>query len=293
MNKFNNIALIVVVLLAILSLSLFTVYETDLAMILRFRKIRTEGDEQSILYKPGLHMKAPLIDDVVRFDMRSNIKDITASRITTIEKKDVWVDYYVLWRIEDIAQYYKRTQAVRSKAEALLEHKANAVLKIEIGQLTIKEVVSSARSQLMERLRVTTNNNADDLGIEVIDVRIKRIDLPKEVSDSVYTRMRAERQRIANTFRADGEKESITIRADADRRKAVILATAEQESKKLRGEGDAMALDIYAKSASKAPQFFEFYRSIEAYKQSFKDRNDILVLKPEGEFFKYFDSAGK
>lgn len=293
MKKFNNIALILVVVLAIASLSLFTVYETDLAMILRFRKIRTDGDDKSIVYKPGLHVKAPFIDDVVRFDMRSNIKDITASRITTIEKKDVWVDYYVLWRIEDIAQYYKRTQAVRSKAEALLEYKANAVLKIEIGQLTIKEVVSSARSQLMERLRVTTNNNADDLGIEVIDVRIKRIDLPKEVSDSVYTRMRAERQRIANTFRADGEKESITIRADADRRKAVILATAEQEAKKLRGEGDAIALDIYAKSASKAPLFFEFYRSIEAYKQSFKDRNDILVLKPEGEFFKYFDSAGK
>ncbi len=293
MKKFNNIALILVVVLAIASLSLFTVYETDLAMILRFRKISTDGDDKSIVCKPGLHVKAPFIDDVVRFDMRSNIKDITASRITTIEKKDVWVDYYVLWRIEDIAQYYKRTQAVRSKAEALLEYKANAVLKIEIGQLTIKEVVSSARSQLMERLRVTTNNNADDLGIEVIDVRIKRIDLPKEVSDSVYTRMRAERQRIANTFRADGEKESITIRADADRRKAVILATAEQEAKKLRGEGDATALDIYAKSANKAPQFFEFYRSIEAYKQSFKDRNDILVLKPEGEFFKYFDSAGK
>lgn len=293
MSKFNNYLLITAVILGTVALSMFTIYQTDFAMILRFQKILVDKNDKSIVYDPGLHFKLPIIDDVVRFDMRSMTLDIKASRITTIEKKDVWVDYYVLWRIKDIAQYYKRTQALRSKAEGLLEHKANAVLKIEIGQLTIKEVVSSARSELMGRLRTITGENADDLGIEVIDVRIKRIDLPKEVSDSVYTRMRAERQRIANTFRADGEKESITLRAEADRRKTVIIATAQQQANKICGEGDAQALDIYAKAYGKSPQFFEFYRSIEAYKESFKNKDDILVLKPEGEFFKFFNNAGK
>lgn len=293
MRGIHNLLLSFVLAICIVALSFFTVYQTDLAFVLRFQKIKTNAEGNSIVYKPGMHFKVPLIDDVIRFDTRATIFDIKASRITTVEKKDLLVDYYVLWRIKDIALYYNRTQGIKSKTETLLEQKANAVLKIEFGRLNIKEVVSSARNELMERLRVRTRENADDLGIEVIDVRIKRIDLPKEVSDSVYTRMRAERERIANSFRADGEKDSITLRADADRQKVIILSTAEKEANRIRGEGDAKALEIYAAAYNRSPQFYEFYKSMEAYKASFKDKDDILILKPEGEFFKYFNKSGK
>lgn len=291
MKGFNNLLLAFALAIVIIALTFFTVYQTDLAFVLRFKKIVTDKDNKSIVYKPGLHAKIPIIDDVITFDTRSTILDIKASRITTIEKKDLLVDYYVLWRIKDIALYYNRTQGIKSKTETLLEQKANAVLKIEFGQLKIKEVVSSARNELMDRLRKTTRENADDLGIEVIDVRIKRIDLPKEVSDSVYTRMRAERKRNANSFRAEGEKDSISLRADADKKRMIILSTAQKEANRIRGEGDAKAMDIYAAAYGRSPQFYEFYKSLNAYKASFKDKDDILILKPEGDFFKYFNSG--
>lgn len=293
MGKLNQILLVIALAIGISSLTFFTLYETDRAIVMRFKRIITDKENKSVIYNPGLHMKIPFIDEVTRFDTRLTILDIKASRITTVEKKDVLVDYYVLWKIKDFALYYKRTQSIRSKTEALLEQKANAVLKIEFGRLTIKEVVSSARSELMDRLRKITNDNADDLGIEVIDVRIKRIDLPKEVSESVYTRMRAERQRKANSFRADGEKESITMRAQADRERVVIVATAQKDANRIRGEGDAKALDIYSAAYNKDPKFYEFYKSIEAYKQSFRNKDDVLILKPEGDFFKYFNNYGK
>jgi membrane protease subunit HflC len=292
MGRLNNILLILALAIGITSLTFFTVYETDRAIIMRFQRIKTDGPDKTIVYGPGLHSKIPFIDEVTRFDTRLNVLDIKASRITTVEKKDVVVDYFVVWKIKDFALYYKRTQGIKSKTEALLEQKANAVLKIEFGRLTIKEVVSSARSELMDRLRKITNENADDLGLVVVDVRVKRIDLPNEVRESVYTRMRAERQRKANSFRADGEKESITMRAEADRQKVVIIATAQRDASRVRGEGDAKALDIYSSAYNKAPQFYEFYKSIEAYKRSFNNKDDILVLKPEGDFFKYFNNSG-
>lgn len=288
MNKLNQLLIIIALSIGISSLMFFTLYETDRAIIMRFGRIKTDKDNQTIIYNPGLHMKVPLIDEVTRFDTRLMVLDIKASRITTVEKKDVLVDYYVVWKIKDFALYYKRTQGIKSKTEALLEQKANAVLKIEFGRLTIKEVVSSARSELMDKLRKNTNENADDLGIQVIDVRVKRIDLPKEVSESVYTRMRAERERKANSFRADGEKESITMRAQADRERVVIVATAKRDANRISGEGEAKALDIYAAAYNKAPQFYEFYKSLQAYKASFKSKEDVLILKPEGDFFKYF-----
>lgn len=293
MKSLNNLLLAFVLAVIVVGLSCFTVYQTDLAFVLRFKKIVTDKDNNSIVYKPGLHFKLPLIDDVIRFDTRSTILDIKASRITTVEKKDLLVDYYVLWKIKDIALYYNRTQGIKSKTEALLEQKANAVLKIEFGQLNIKEVVSSARNELMDKLRKKTKENADDLGIDVIDVRVKRIDLPKEVSDSVYTRMRAERERKANSFRADGEKDSISLRANADKQRMIILSTAQKEANRIRGEGDAKAMEIYSAAYGRSPQFYEFYKSLNAYKESFKDKDDILILKPEGDFFKYFNNAGR
>lgn len=293
MGKLNNVLLVLALAIGISSLTFFTVYETDRAIIMRFKRIKTNASDNSIIYSPGLHTKIPFVDEVTRFDTRLNIFDINASRITTVEKKDVLVDYYVLWKIKDFALYYKRTQGVKSKTEALLEQKANAVLKIEFGRLTIKEVVSSARNELMDRLRKITNENADDLGIEVVDVRVKRVDLPKEVSESVYTRMRAERQRKANSFRADGEKDSITMRAQAERESVVLLATAQRDASRIRGEGDAKAMEIYSAAYSKNPQFYDFYKSLQTYKNSFDSKDDVLILKPEGDFFKYFNNAGK
>lgn len=293
MRSINSFLIPVALGIVLVTMAFFTVFQTDLAFVLRFKKIKTSGDNTSIVYQPGLHMRIPILDDVIRFDTRAMILDIKASRITTVEKKDLLVDYYVLWKIKDIALYYNRTQGIKSKTESLLEQKANAVLKIEFGQLNIKQVVSSARSQLMDRLHKITRENADDLGIEVIDVRVKRIDLPKEVSDSVYNRMRSERERNANSFRAAGQKDSISLRADADKKRMIILSTAEKEANRIRGEGDAKALEIYAAAYGKSPQFYEFYKSLNAYKESFKDKDDILILKSEGEFFKYFNSAGR
>lgn len=293
MGKLNNALLVLALAIGISSMTFFTVYQTDRAIIMRFGKIKTLDGKQTVIFTPGLHGKIPFIDDVTVFDTRLTVMDIKASRITTVEKKDVLVDYYVLWRIKDFALYYNRTQGIKSKTEALLEQKANAVLKIEFGRLTIKQVVSSSRNELMGTLRSITNENADDLGIEVVDVRIKRIDLPKEVSESVYTRMRAERERKANSFRADGEKDSITLRADADRQRVIILATAQRDASRIRGEGDAKALEIYSAAYGKSPQFYEFYKSLQAYRQSFDSKNDILILKPEGDFFKYFNNSGK
>jgi membrane protease subunit HflC len=293
MGRANNLLLALALAIGIASLTFFTVYETDRAIIMRFKRIKTNSANGSIIYGPGMHAKIPFVDEVTRFDSRMSILDITASRITTVEKKDVLVDYYVLWKIKDYALYYKRTQAVKSKSEALLEQKANAVLKIEFGRLTIKQVVSSARNELMERLRKITNENCEDLGIEVVDVRVKRINLPNEVSDSVYTRMRAERHRKANSFRADGEKDSISLRAGADRDSVILLAKAQSDANRIRGEGDAKAMEIYSAAYSKNPQFYDFYKSLQSYRNSFASKDDILILKPEGDFFKYFNNAGK
>jgi membrane protease subunit HflC len=293
MGKLNNFLLALALAIGIASLSFFTVYETERALIFRFKRIKTESGNVAVIYGPGLHAKIPFVDEVNLFDTRMNIFDIQASRITTVEKKDVLVDYYILWKIKDYSLYYKRTQNLKSKTEGLLREKANAILKIEFGRLTIKEVVSSARNELMERLRKFTNQNSEDLGIEVIDVRVKRINLPNEVSDSVYNRMRAERQRKANSFRADGTKDSTSMRADAERDTTIILAKARSEANRIRGEGDAKAMEIYSAAYSKNPQFYDFYKSLQSYKNSFNSKDDILILKPEGDFFKYFNNAGK
>ena len=288
-NKLSSLLLVLALAVAAVGVCLFTVYETDQALILRLGKIRTDSDNHVAIYKPGLHLKVPVIDEVRKFDMRLNILDIKKSRITTVEKKDVLVDYYVKWRIEDLELFYNRTEGGRvAKGEFLLERIAVSSLISEFGRLTIKEVVSGERIELMERIRKVTDSNAEKMGVTVLDVRVKRIDLPDEVSESVYNRMRAERQRKANSFRADGEKAAISIRADADKQTRVIIAEAEKEVKRLRGEGDAKAVEIYAETYNRSPEFYEFYRSIEAYKQTFKDKNDVLVLKPDGDFFKYF-----
>ncbi|MGD0465462.1 MAG: protease modulator HflC [Gammaproteobacteria bacterium] len=289
----KNILLISLIIGSFLLFSLYTVYETDRVIILRLGKLVQDSNNKPLIVGPGLHIKWPFIDEIRSFDTRLNMLDIKSSRIVTSEKKDVLVDFYVEWKIEDLELFYTRTEGNKAKAEILLSQKSIDGLRAEFGRSTIKDVVSGTRLELMEKLRKFTDENAATLGIAVIDVRIKRIDLPDEVSGAVYERMRSERNRVASELKAKGEAEAIVIRANAEQKKRILLAEAEQGAKRIRGAGEAEASKIYAKAYEQAPQFFEFYRSLNAYKKVFSNKNDILVLKPESDFFKYFNSVNK
>lgn len=274
------------------ALSMFTVYQTESAMVYMFKLQKDPATNKARIYEPGLHFRVPIIANVLKYDMRERLLDIKTSRITTKEKKDVIVDFYILWRIDDLELFYNRTvlSSVGS-AEEFLEQKVVSVMKAEIGRRDISELVSEERLELMEKLRVTADTSAHEMGVSIADVRIKRIDLPDNVSNSVFARMRAERNQDASEIRALGNAEAIKIRANADRTERVLLAEANREDKNIRGNGDAKAAQIYAKAYSKAPEFFDFYRSMEAYKESFADKSDMLVLAPKGEFFHYLDSS--
>lgn len=290
----KNIVLGVFIILIFLSFSLYTVYETNKAIVLRLGKLLHDNNNKLLVVEPGLHIKLPFIDDVRYFDTRLNILDIKSSRIVTNEKKDVLVDFYVEWKIDNLELFYTRTEGSKSTAEVLLSQKSIDGLRAEFGRSSIKDLVSGTRIEVMEKLRKFTDEHAAALGISVVDVRIKRIDLPDEVSEAVYARMRSERIRVASELKAKGEAEAIVIRANADQKKRILLADAEKEAKRIRGEGDAEASKIYAKSYSQAPQFFELYRSLGAYKRIFdNNKKDILVLKPDSDFFKYFNSINK
>lgn len=290
----KNIILIGLIILIFLSLSLYTVYETDKAIVLRLGKVLHDHNNKPAVVGPGLHIKLPFIDDVCYFDTRLNMLDIKSSRIVTNEKKDVLVDFYVEWKINNLELFYTRTEGIKSKAEILLSQKSIDGLRAEFGKSSIKDLVSGTRVEVMEKLRKFTDEHASSLGISVVDVRIKRIDLPDEVSEAVYARMRSERIRVASELKARGEAEAIVIRAHADQKKRILLAEAEQEAKHIRGNGDAEASKIYAKSYAQSPQFFEFYRTLAAYKKVFdNNKKDILILKPDNDFFKYFNNLNK
>lgn len=267
----------------------FIVYETDRAMIEFLGKLEKDKNTNlAKVYYPGLHIKIPLLQDVRRFDLRLKILDSQCYRITTKEKKDVLVDFYVLWQIKDLQLYFTRTGGHKTKAEQLLKQKIISDLKAEFGRHTVQEVVYGERLELMFKLREEIESNTRSIGISVIDVRIKRIDLPDEVRDSVYNRMRSERERVASEIRATGRAEALKLQAYADKEKRIILADALKNSKRIRGEGDALVTKIYAEAYSLDPEFYNFYRTLEAYKNVFSNKNDIIILTPDGEFFKYF-----
>ncbi len=298
-NSFNNFKInnlnnnqIIVYLIFIISLifvSSYTVYETNKGIVLRLGKLRYSNNRPLII-EPGIHFKLPFIDEIRQFDTRLNMLDIKSSRIVTNEKKDVLVDFYVEWKISNLELFYTRTQGDNLKAETLLSQKCVDGLRAEFGKSTIQELVSGVRLELMEKLQKSTDEHATNLGVSVIDVRIKRIDLPDEVSGAVYERMISERVRVASELKAKGEANAIVIRANADKARRVLLANAKQRAQDIRGEGDAEASKIYAKIYQQSPQFFEFYKSLESYKKIFNSKNDILVLKPESDFFKYFNN---
>ncbi|MEM7543328.1 MAG: protease modulator HflC [Pseudomonadota bacterium] len=278
---------ITITLLALLvSVCIFRVYENEGAILLQV------GEIQRSDYKPGLHFKIPFLQDVKRFDVRLRTLDEKPQRFLTGEKKDVIVDSFARWRIVDLEEYYKATGGDDRRAGLLMSQKINDGLRSEFGKRTVQEVVSGERGKIMELVTATANERAAELGMEVLDVRLKRIDLPAEVSSEVYQRMRSERSRVARELRAKGDKEATRIRADADKQHAVISAEAYREAETMRGEGDAKAAETYADAYNRNPEFYDFYRSLSAYRSSFSGNQDVLLLQPDSDFFKFFGSPG-
>ncbi len=289
MNHTRNIGIIAVLVIFVLGWSsLYVVKQWQRAIVFALGEI-VETD-----IGPGLHVMIPFVNNVRKFDARILTEEAEAERYFTVEKKNVIVDAFVKWRITNVSDYYRATGGDERRAGQLLYEKINDALRNEFGKRTIQEVVSGARSEITQKLTEVVNVQAKELGITIVDVRIKRIDLPSEVCTSVYQRMEAERGRVARDFRSRGAEAAERIRADADRQRTVTLAEAYGKAEGIRGEGDAAAAEIYAKAYSKDPEFYAFYRSLNAYKNSFNSRSDTLVLEPDSEFFKYFNgTSGK
>ncbi|ACR67650.1 protease modulator HflC [Edwardsiella ictaluri] len=324
----KSLLVILIVVLVALYASLFVVQEGQRGIVLRFGKVLRDDENKPLVYAPGLHLKIPFIESVKMLDARIQTMDNQADRFVTKEKKDLIVDSYIKWRISDFSRYYLATGGGDvSQAEVLLKRKFSDRLRSEIGRLDIKDIVTDSRGKLMEDVRNALNTGtvddaaapteADDaiasaaarvaretsgkqpavnpnsmaaLGIQVVDVRIKQINLPTEVSDAIYQRMRAEREAVARRHRSQGQEEAEKLRATADYEVTRTLAEAEREGRIIRGEGDAKAAKLFANAFSKDPDFFAFIRSLKAYENSFKGGQDVMVLRPDSDFFKYMKS---
>lgn len=290
----NFILVTLAALLVLLYSSVFVVVEGQRGIVFQFSKVKRDDSGATLVFKPGLHFKMPVVDKVVKLDARIQTLDDEAARFVTAEKKDLIVDSYVKWRIADFSKYFLATQGRTDNAEILLKQKVNNGLRSEFGTRTITEIVSGERSELMQEAMDQAAQSSVELGIEIVDVRVKQINLPKEVSNSIYQRMRAERTAVAKEHRSQGKEKAEIIRADVDAKVTVMLADAEKNALTTRGEGDAQAAKIYADSYSKDAEFYSFWRSLEAYKRSFTNKSDVLVVKPESEFFRYMkDANGK
>ena len=278
---------IIVVLFLLVSSSLYIVDQRQRAIVFQL------GEVVSVKTSPGLYFKIPMVQNVRFFDSRILTMDAEEpDRFITSEKKNVLVDLFVKWRIIDVKQYYISVRGDETLARVRLAQTVNSSLRDEFGNRTVHEVVSGQRDKIMEIMRQKADSDARKIGVEVVDVRLKRVDLPQEVSESVYRRMEAERKRVANELRSTGFAESEKIRSNADRQREVILAKAYRDAQKTKGEGDAQATKIYAEAFQKNPEFYSFYRSLEAYKQSFQNKSDMMVLEPNSEFFKYLKNSG-
>lgn len=276
-------ALIGVVAIAVLaSLSLFNVDQRQHAIVFRL------GEIVSIKTSPGLFVKIPVFDNVRYFDTRILTFDAEEpERFLTSEKKNVLVDSFVKWRIEDVRQYYITVRGDEALARIRLQQTVNDSLRAEFGKRTVHEVVSGQRDKIMNVVREKLDADAAAIGVQVLDVRLKRVDLTQEVSESVYRRMEAERKRVANELRSTGFADAEKIRADADKQREIIIAEAYRGAQRTKGEGDARAAAVYARAFETDPEFYSFYRSLEAYRQSFRNKNDLLILEPDSDFFKY------
>lgn len=286
MNSRTMTALILigVLLLGVLS-SLYVVTARERAVVLRFGEIIKPD------VRPGLHFKIPFIDKLRLFDGRIQTLDVPQERFFTQEKKAVIVDAFIKWRISDVQQFYKATSGDGFRANTLLSQQAGSRLREKFGVLTLNEVVSGQRDELMIEITQILNKSMEQLGMQVVDVRVKKIDLPPQVSDSVFDRMSSERRKEAQEYRSKGNEMAKAIRANADRERQVIIAAAYRDSEKIRGEGDAKAATIYAKAFGKNVEFYSFHRSLKAYRDTFSSGSDVLLLEPDSEFFKFMKNA--
>ncbi|MDD5363797.1 MAG: protease modulator HflC [Gallionellaceae bacterium] len=284
-NKLGNLIVPIVLVVVLLSLSIYTVDQRQAAMVFQL------GEVVSVKREPGLYFKLPLVQNVRWFDTRILTMDaVDPERFITSEKKNVLVDYFVKWRIFDVQKFYVSFAGDEKRALNRLAQTVNDGMRAEFGKRTVHDVVSGERDDIMEKLRASADVDARRFGVQVMDVRIKRVELPSEVSESVYRRMETERKRVANELRSTGAAEAEQIRADADRQREVIVAEAYKTAQTVKGEGDAKAAGIYAAAYGRNPEFYAFYRSMDAYKASFKDKSDVLVLQPNSDFFRYMKS---
>ncbi|MCL6262002.1 protease modulator HflC [Craterilacuibacter sp. RT1T] len=277
--------------LLLLSMSMFTVDQRQYAMVFQF------GEVVRIISKPGIQFKVPFLQNVRYFDKRTQTIDAEAPELfNTREKKNVLVDSYVKWRVVNVEQFYKSVGGNELAAVARLKQIINDGLRAEFGQKDVSDVISGKREQVMAVVKQRADTEARKMGVEILDVRLKRVDFPDKISTSVYERMRSERLTVASQLRSEGAAEAERIRADADRQREIILSQAYKDAQRIKGEGDAKSGAIYAQAYGNNPEFYAFWRSMQAYKESFKNKSDVMVLQPDSAFFKYFKNpaaAGK
>ncbi len=281
-SKFSLVVVILAILGALVFSSAYYVDEREKAIVFKFGEIVRSDVE------PGLHWKVPFINNVRFFDARVQTMDADPQRYLTVEKKNLSVDSFVKWKIRDVHSYYTRLSGLKSNARSRLDQRVNDSLRQEFGKRSVQEVISGDRRVIMEVVQKSMNAEAATLGIEVIDVRLKRVDLEESISQQVYQRMSAERQRVAKELRAKGEEAAEKIRAGADREREILLANAERDAEVLRGEGDATATAAYAVSFGRDQEFYNLYRSLNAYRGSFNSKQDLMIVDPSSDFFRYF-----
>src|SRR5574343_607844 len=279
---------VVAAALLILAMSIFTVDQRQYALVFQL------GEVKQVINESGLNFKIPLIQNVRYFEKRIiTLDNAEPERFITSEKKNVLVDSYIKWRIVDPKLYYISVGGDEARAKTRLNQTVNAGLREEFGKRTVHDVVSGEREKIMEQMREKADSDARKIGVQIVDVRVKRVELPSEVSEAVYRRMEAERKRVANELRSEGAAEAEKIRADADRQREIIIADAYRDAQKIKGEGDAKASAIYAAAFGQSPEFYAFYRSLDAYRSSFRSKNDVLVVEPNSDFFKYMKNVGR
>jgi len=287
-SRINLLGAVFVTVLVVLAMSMFTVDQRQFAVVFQL------GEVKRAITEPGLYFKVPMVQNVRYFEKRIiTLDNAEPERFITSEKKNVLVDSYIKWRIVDPKLYYISVSGDESRAKTRLNQTVNAGLREEFGKRTVHDVVSGERDKIMEQMREKADADARKIGVQIVDVRVKRVELPTEVSDAVYRRMEAERKRVANELRSEGSAEAEKIRADADRQREIIIAEAYRDAQKIKGEGDAKATSIYSQAFSQNAEFYAFYRSLEAYRGSFRNKNDVLVVEPNSEFFKYMKSTGR
>jgi len=286
--RINLIGALLATALVVLAMSIFTVDQRQYALVFQL------GEVKQVITEPGMSFKIPLIQNVRYFEKRIiTLDNSDPERFITSEKKNVLVDSYIKWRIVDPKLYYISVGGDESRAKTRLNQTVNAGLREEFGKRTVHDVVSGERDKIMEQMREKADTDARKIGVQIVDVRLKRVELPSEVSEAVYRRMEAERKRVANELRSEGSAEAEKIRADADRQREIIIADAYRDAQKVKGEGDAKATAIYGQAFGQNPEFYAFYRSLEAYRGSFKNKNDVMVVEPNSDFFKYMKSLGR